>query len=84
MSLSELIRSIRLCEEKKQTDFAKDLGLSSSHLCDIEKGRKLVSPLRATQFAKILGYSEIAFVRLAFQDQARFAGLEVKIDVKAA
>jgi len=32
-----------MSEEMSQAVFAKRLGISSSHLCDIEKGRKVVS-----------------------------------------
>ncbi len=47
-----------LSEEMSQVEFAKQLGISRSHLCDIEKGRKSVSVARAARFAKILGYGE--------------------------
>jgi transcriptional regulator with XRE-family HTH domain len=40
-----------------QPELAKKLGISKSHLNDIEKGRKAVSPERAARFAKILGYA---------------------------
>jgi len=36
----------------------KRLGVSKSHLCDLEKGRKTVSPERAARWAQILGYPE--------------------------
>ena len=44
LTLGGLLQSIRLSEEMSQAAFAKKLRLSSSHLCDIEKGRKVVSP----------------------------------------
>ena len=47
-----------------QTERAVRLGVSRSHLCDLEKGRKSVSPARAAAFAAIPGYSEKQFVRL--------------------
>jgi len=52
---------------------AKMLAVTRAHICDIEKGRKFVSPARTVRFAKILGYSEKQFVRLALQDQIREA-----------
>jgi transcriptional regulator with XRE-family HTH domain len=67
LSLSGLLQSIRIGEEMSQAEFAFLLGVSKSHICDIEKGRKHVSPMRAMQFAKILKYSEQQFVRLALQ-----------------
>lgn len=68
LTLSALLYAIRLGEEMSQTEFALRLGISKSHICDIEKGRKHVSPMRAMQFARILGHSEEQFVRLALQD----------------
>ena len=64
--------------------FAKKLGVSASHLCDIEKGRKVVSPERAAKFAKILGRSAEQFVRLSLQELIDEAGLKMSVEVKAA
>jgi hypothetical protein len=49
------------------------------HLCDIEKGRKSVSPERASRFARELGYSEEQFVRLALQQLVEVAGLKFQV-----
>lgn len=68
LTLSGLLHAIRIGEEMSQAEFAFRVGVSKSHICDIEKGRKHVSPMRAMQFAKILKYSEEQFVRLALQD----------------
>ena len=84
LSLANLLESIRLGEEETQANFAEKLGISRSHLCDIEKGRKSVSVARAAEFANILGYSQEQFVRLSLQDEVNKAGLEllkVKIEV---
>jgi transcriptional regulator with XRE-family HTH domain len=84
LSLGKFLQSIRLGEEMSQVEFARQLGISKSHLCDIEKGRKLVSPERAVIFAKILKYSSEQFVRLALQDQVEKAGLKFKVKIEAA
>lgn len=67
-----------------QPEFAKMLGISKSHLNDIEKGRKSLSPERAARFAKILGFSRARFVALSLQQLVDDAGLRLKVDVKAA
>lgn len=51
VTLGKLMESIRLGEELSQVDFAKRLKVSLSHLNDIEKGNKAVSPKRAAKFA---------------------------------
>ncbi len=84
LTFGELILAIREGEEISQVKFAKMLSISKSHLCDIEKGRKTVSPARAAKFAKILGYSETQFVRLALQTLVEEAGLKLNIKVEAA
>src|SRR3972149_6374009 len=78
LTLGGLLESLRLSEEMSQAVFAKKLRISASHLCDIEKGRKVVSPERAARFAKILGRSQQQFVRLALQELGGEAGPEEK------
>ena len=53
LTFGNLIESLRLCEESTQAAFAKKLKISRSHLNDIEKGQKAVSPARASRFAKV-------------------------------
>jgi transcriptional regulator with XRE-family HTH domain len=84
LSFGELIEAIRQGEEMTQVMFAKKLRISKSHLCDIEKGRKTVSPERAARFAKKLGYSEDTFVELALQDMVNEAKLDMKVSVGVA
>ncbi len=84
LTLGGLLESIRLGEESSQAAFAKRLGISASHLCYIEKGRKVVGPERAARFAKILGRSPQQFVRLALQELVDGAGLKMKVDIAAA
>ena len=84
LTFGRMLESFRLCEEMSQTAFAKKLRISRSHLCDIEKGRKMVSPARAAKFAKALGHAEKMFVAIALQDIVRQDGLKFKVYVEAA
>ncbi len=84
LTLGGLIESIRLGEEMSQCAFARKLGVSPSHLCDIEKGRKVVGAERAARFAKILGRSAEQFVRLSLQELIDEAGLKMRVNVDAA
>ncbi len=84
ISLGALLEAIRQGEDATQAKFAAKLRITKSHLCDIEKGRKLVSPERASRFAERLGYSSDQFVRLALQDAVDRAGLHYTIQVTAA
>lgn len=84
VSIGKLLEAIRLGEDMTQPQFSKILGISKSHLNDIEKGKKSLSPERAARFAKLLGYSEARFVALSLQAMVDQAGLNLVVDVKAA
>ena len=84
MTLGDMIWSLRDCDEVSQAAFAKTLGVSRSHLCDVEKGRKVVSPERAAAWAKVLGFPPTVFVKLALQEQLDRAGVKMNVEVEAA
>jgi len=84
LTLANLLLAIRQSEEMSQVEFAKLLGVSRQYLCDIEHGRRYVSPKAAAQYAKKLGYSQQQFVRLCLQDLVDRDGLNLKIDVQDA
>ncbi len=75
---------VRKCEELSLSFCVGKLGISRSHLCDVEMGRKTVSPERAAAWAQMLGYPESTFVRLALQAGLDAAGLRCKVDIEAA
>src|SRR3990170_1270147 len=79
LTLGRAIESVRKCEGLTQDDCARKLGISKSHLCDVEKGRKTVSPERAARWARVLGYPESVLVRLALQGELDAAGLKYKV-----
>lgn len=83
VTLGRFLQAVRLGEEMTQPEFARKLGISKSHLNDIEKGRKAVSPERAARFARLLGYSEVRLVKLALQDLVDRGGLHLNVDVNA-
>jgi transcriptional regulator with XRE-family HTH domain len=82
LTLGKLIWAIRESEEISQVEFAKKLGCSKQHLCDIEHDRKNVSPRMAASYAKILGYSQEQFIRLALQSLVDRDGLRVVVEIK--
>lgn len=76
--------AIRQGEEMSQVEFAKLLGESRQYLCDIEHGRRMISPKTAATFAKKLKYSPQQFIRLCVQDLVSRDGLKLKINVHDA
>ena len=81
LSLGRLIAAIRAGEEMTQAEFAGRLGISKAHLCDVEKDRRIVSPVRANQWAKKLGYDPEQFIELALQGELLKCGLSYKVSV---
>ena len=84
LTLGKALESVRKSEDLSQDECARKLGVSKSHLCDVEKGRKMVSPERAAKWARVLGYPESVFVRLAIQGVLDAAGLRYKVEIEAA
>ncbi len=84
LTLGRLLEAIRRGEEMTMKDFADLLDISVSHLNDIEKGRKAVSPERAFRFAKRLGYSSEQFVELSLQEIVDDLDMHFKIKVSKA
>lgn len=78
------LRATREIMELSQAAFAKKLGISKAHLCDIEKGRRSVSAERAAHFALRMGHPQAYWVKLAIQDQLNRTGLKLKVEIKAA
>jgi DNA-binding transcriptional regulator YiaG len=54
LTLGKFIWAIRQADEISQIDFSEKLKITKQHLCDIEHGRKSVSPKLAAKYAKIL------------------------------
>jgi transcriptional regulator with XRE-family HTH domain len=84
LTFGALLRALRECDGHTLEELAKRFGVSRSHLCDIEKGRRRVSAERAVRWAKILGYPAPLFVQLALQAEVDATGLKLRVEVDAA
>jgi transcriptional regulator with XRE-family HTH domain len=79
VSFGQFLNSLRLSLEFTQVQFALKLKISKQELCDIEKGRKLVSVDRAVDFARRLKHSEKLFAKYVIEDQLRKSGLNLRV-----
>jgi transcriptional regulator with XRE-family HTH domain len=77
-----MLCAIREAEGLTQADFAKLLKITPQKLCDIEKGRRFVSPKTAAEFAKILQDSPDYFVVRCLQDELERNKIDVILDIK--
>ena len=84
LTFGQAIEALRLRDEISQAAFAKKIGISRQYLCDVEKGRRLVSPEQAARFARAFGHPVAALVQLALQDAVRASGLKLRVAVEAA
>jgi len=84
LTIAKILKSTREAEELSQVEFAKMLGIPKQNLCDIEKGRRFISPNLAAKFANKLGYSQKQYIRIALQDLLIRHGLNYEVHITAA
>ncbi len=81
LSFGNFLRATRDAMGASQVEMARRLNISSGTLCDMEKGRQLVSVSLAVKIAKVAGISQSIAVKSCLQDQLRKANIKMKIAV---
>jgi transcriptional regulator with XRE-family HTH domain len=84
ISFGEMINSFRLAKEYSQVEMANILGISKQELCNIEKGRKIISVERAKFFAITLKMPPKVFAKYALQDQLTKANIVGIVEIMDA
>jgi transcriptional regulator with XRE-family HTH domain len=84
LTVGELLHTFRMTDELSLKEFGKRIGVSVANLCDIEKGRKGVSPKKAEQIAVAIGVPPALLIRLALEESLKAAGLKYKVEIKPA
>ena len=84
LTVGEFLHTWRVSEEMSLADFGKVVGMSVANLCDIEKGRKGVSPEKAEQIANAIGVPHALLIRLSIEESLRAAGLKYTVEIKPA
>lgn len=84
LTVGAFLRTWRLSEELSLKEFGKLIKISVANLCDIEKGRKGVSPEKAEKIAKALKVPPALLVRLSIQEELQAAGLKYQVEIKPA
>lgn len=84
LTVGELIHTFRMTDALSLKEFGKLIGVSVANLCDIEKGRKGVSPKKAEQIALAVGVPPALLIRLALEESLKAAGLKYKVEIKPA
>src|SRR5208282_5623641 len=81
LTFAAAVEALRVGDGISQAAFARKLGVSRQYLCDVEKGRRLVSPEQAARFAHAFGHPPNVLVRLALQDAVSASGLKLRVSV---
>jgi transcriptional regulator with XRE-family HTH domain len=84
LTVGEFLHTWRMSEEMSLREFGKLVGLSVANLCDIEKGRKGVSPEKAEHIAKAVGVPPALLIRLSIEESLQSAGLKYTVEIKPA
>ena len=81
LTFAHVMRVARNSLGLTQADFGKKFGLSKANVCDIEKGRHVVSTTFALKIARKIGFPEKLALQACFQDQLLKADVEGKVVV---
>jgi transcriptional regulator with XRE-family HTH domain len=83
LSFGKVLRAARTQSGQSQLAVAKLLGMARGTLCDIEKGRQIVSPALAIKIARKMGFSQKLAVKTCLQDQLRRARIPFVVEIAA-
>ena len=84
MTFGTFLTGARNVMNISQSELAKKLRVSRSMICDIEKGRVIVSPALAVKIARLAGFPEKFAVKYCLQDQLRKARIKMTLRIEAA
>ena len=84
MTFGAFLTGARNAMGLSQSELARKLKVSRSMICDVEKGRVLVSPGLAVKIARLAGFPEKFAVKYCLQDQLRKAKIRMNVNVDAA
>ena len=83
-TFATFILGARTTLDLTQVQMAARIGISKSALCEIEKGRTLVSPKSAVSYAKKAGFSMTLALESCLQDQLRKAKINKRVKIQDA
>lgn len=84
LTFASMLTAWRESEEISRAALARKLGISVQNLNDLEKGRRIPSPIRAAKIAKKLGLPQKALIELALRDTLSKDGLHYTVLLESA
>lgn len=82
MTFARLLQSYRLTQEFSQEELGEKVGLSKANVCDLEKGRRIPTAVRAKKMAKALGEIESYWIEVALQDMLRSEHINLIVKIE--
>lgn len=83
ISFGDALKDFREIQGYTQVELAKLLGISKQELCNIEKGRKIISVERSVTFAKALKLPKTVFASYILEDALYRAGIKGEVIIKS-
>lgn len=84
LSFGSLLKAFREAEDLTQVEFSKKIGLSKQNVSDLENGRRIPSPSRASKIAKKLKLPEAPLIELAIKDSLLKEGFNYDVRLETA
>lgn len=84
LTFGSLLKAFREADGITQEEFSKKLGISKQNVSDLENGRKIPSPVRASNIAKKLKISEESLIEFALKDSLKRDGLNFDVQINKA
>ncbi len=81
LTFALFMRAARTSMDLSQFEMAQKLKMAAGTVCDIEKGRQLVSPALAAKISKTAGLCVPQAIEASFRDQLRKAKLNFEVKV---
>lgn len=80
ITFAKLLYTYRITEELSQRELGDKLGgLSRGIICDYERGRRIPTPEKAAEIARLLGEIESYWVQIAIQDYLNEHDLDYEV-----
>ena len=83
LTLFKFVESIREGEEWSKKEMSEKLRVSATYYSDFIAGKKPVSPQKAAEWARLLGYDRRQFIKLALRDQLDRFDLPYEVELRA-
>jgi transcriptional regulator with XRE-family HTH domain len=84
LTFGSLLKAFREAEGLTQVEFSKRLDLSKQNVSDLENGRKIPSPTRASNIAKKLKLPEAPLIQIAIKDSLQKDGFNYDVHLESA